>query len=560
MTRRLHAALLLALLCATPALAQNPPAVDDLLHRLEQLGVEAKVLQNPSAPQLPPVVVVPQGGSIQSAINAAAPGTIIALVPGGLYRESVIVAKPSIWLTLTTKDCALPDRVVLPGDVPVMASLQGAAGQSYGIWVMANGFTVRCLNFLPTSAGEMVRVGDSQSAVLGDVPDGVTVRQNYFKGDPVTGQKRAIAANGSHLLIHQNAAEDIWVNQQDSQCVAVFSTPGPVTISHNVFGCGSENIIIGGVPPAGPEFLPSDVLTEWNVLYKPLAWKGPTGTSPPAKYQVKNLYEVKLGRRIMARHNLMVNNWPSAQPGMAVLATMATNGPCGAWCVMEDVGLEENIVWRVAGGVSLTGYQYLQVGGSGSGASRFSVKGNLFWVSKAEMGGAARVFQFENEPKDVTIDHNTIIYDGSNILTASYGVKWPSGVPVKVAGGPVTGFRYTNNLARHGLPPPSTASYGLMTPEGNAGVNLGTYFPGAVVNGNVFGGATSAQITRYNLFSSGVPPTNVTQSWVDFDAQVNTTKCPTSTLISVADGPAGADCAHLPWALWDLLPASAGGR
>lgn len=532
---------LVCLLNASVAVAQNTPAVDDLLHRMEQLGLEAKALQNPPAPELPPVVLVPQGGSIQAAIDKALPGTIIELVPGGIYKESVIVSKSSTGLTITSKDCELQDRVVQPADLPAMATIQGAAGQSYGLWVMASNTTVRCLSFGPNASGQgdMLRVGDSQSAVLEDTPDGVTVIQNYFRGG-ATGQKRAIAANGSHLLIHQNYAEDIWLLGQDSQCVAIFSTPGPVTITRNIFGCASENIIVGGVPPAGPAFLPSDIEIAWNVLYKPLAWR----SSP---HQVKNLAEVKIGKRIRWHHNYLVNNWVDAQQGVAVLFTTATNGTCGSWCVMEDVTFEDNIVWDVAGGLSISGYYPLPQSGQGQ---RFKVRNNLWWITKS-MGGTSRVVQIENEPKDVDIDHNTFIHEGSTLVMASYGSKWIIGDPAAVKAGPVQGFRYTNNLARHGQPPPSTASYGIFTPEGNGGVQLGTYFPGAVIQSNVFGGATTTQINRYNLFS-GVTPSNVTQPWVEFDAQVTTTQCPRSTFTG-----AGADCSTLPWSLKDLVPASA---
>jgi len=501
-------------------------------------------------------VRVAPGGSIQAAVNAATvPGTIIYLQAGGLYRESVIVPKPNVGVTLMTEGFAIGDRAVLPTDAPAMATMQPTAGQSYAVWVMANGTRIQGVRFLAANGnGELVRVGDNNSAVLADVPDGVTLAQNYLQGDPVAGQKRGIAANGSRLLIDQNYAENIWANQQDSQCVAVFSTPGPVTITRNIFGCASENIIVGGTPPAGPEFLPSDIEVGWNVLYKPLAWQGPAGTTPPAKYQIKNLFELKVAKRVHVHHNLMVNNWVQAQPGMSVLATIAPNGTCGVWCVLEDVTFENNIVWNVSGGFSVQGY-YPDLPQSGQ-TQRVTVRNNLWYIRKA-MGGSARVFQITNEPKDVTFDRNTIIHDGTSVvMAAEYGKKWIVGTPAAVPGGPVQGFRFTGNLTRHGAPPPSTASYGIFTKEGFGGLNLGVYFPGAVVAGNVFGGATAKQITAYNVFA-GVTPTNRTQPWAAFDAEVNTNRCPTSTFIDGFGQAAGADCSTLPWALFDLLPASA---
>jgi hypothetical protein len=170
------------------------------------------------------------------------------------------------------------------------------------------------------------------------------------------------------------------------------------------------------------------------------------------------------------------------------------------------------------------------------------------------MGGTSRVIQIENEPKDVDIDSNTFMHEGSTIIMASYGSKWLVGDQAKIPAGPVQGLRYVNNVAQHGT---ATASYGIFTPEGNAGANLGTYFPGAIIASNVFGGASSTAIGKYNAFTSGLTPTNVSQPLVDFNVQITpSVLCPSSTF-RTAPVPAGADCSRLPLDLWDLVPAGA---
>jgi hypothetical protein len=515
-------------LSASSAVAQQSPAVDDLLKRLEALGVEAAQLRTPPAV----IIHVAPTESLQAAITAAPSGATIVLDAGAVYKQSATIPKTVTGLTITTDHCALGDRAALPSDLPVMATIQGTTG--YALWVLGSQTTIRCLSIgpNPNGAGELIRVGDATSDVLADVPDGDVIAQTYLHGDPgaVFGQKRAISANGSHLLIDQNYADNIWVAGQDSQCVAVFSTPGPITIRRNIFGCASENILIGGTPPMGPAFIPSDILVEDNVLYKPLAWKG----ASPA-HVIKNLFEVKFGRRITVRHNWMENHWQQAQPGPAIVLTLATNGPCG-YCDMQDVTFEDNVVWNVSAGLSLTGYEYSYAPGAGQ-AVRFVIRNNLFVISKAAMGGTGRPLILSNEPKEVTVDHNTFLHDGTAIVAGDYGKKWPLQDPpltAAIAAGPVQGFQFTHNLTSHG-------SYGFFTPDGSSGTQLGLYLPGAIIGGNVLAGASSAALARYNTFAGAVGPN------VGGVLSLNADGCQ-------VDLSAGADCARLPFTLRALVP------
>lgn len=527
-------AILILLVHATPSRAQHQAATSEVRRPLEQIGLDARNVRTA------PVVRVPADGDLQAAIDAAEPGTTLELTPGAVYR-SAVVRKNTTRLTLTTARFAIGDRAALPSDAPAMGAIQGSAGKSYGLWILGSRITVRGVRFmhnLPGGQGEMLRIGDSTNPTLADVPDEVTVQQLLMQGNPGNefGQKRAIAANGTHLLIDQSYVEDVWVPGQDSQCIAVFSTPGPITIRRNIMACASENILIGGTPPAGPAFVPSDILVEGNVLWKPLKWKG----ASPARV-VKNLFEVKIGRRISVRGNWMQTHWRQAQPGPAIVLTMATNGAC-SYCDMQDVTFADNVVWDVSAGLNLTGWQYSYAPGAGQ-AVRFVIRNNLFVISRAEWGGNGRPLIIGNEPKDVTVDHNTFIHDGNAIVAGHYGRKWPFVDPpleAKIPGGPVTGFVFTNNLTTHGR-------YGFFTPEGNRGVALGTYFPGAVIAGNVFAGATPTMLGRYNAFAADSPNVGAADFaalFVDFAGQNYCVRKPG----------AGADCSRLPFALRALVP------
>ena len=51
------------------------------------------------------------------------------------------------------------------------------------------------------------------------------------------------------------------------------------------------------------------------------------------------------------------------------------------------------------------------------------------------------------EPRDITIDHNTVLHTG-NIVNFYLGVYMNSS-GVKVTAGPIRGFVFTNNMGKH---------------------------------------------------------------------------------------------------------------
>jgi hypothetical protein len=529
-------AALLALLAA-PAVAQTT----DTLGVLKQIKApgEKAAARIPPEPGASKIVRVAPGASIQDAINAATPGTTVALKAGARYIQSVTIPKTSTGVRLTTEGCALGNRPVLKTDLPVMATLQGAPQQSFGLWVMGDDATVDCINFgpNPNGNGEMLRLGDAGSNVLGNVPRRLTIRQNYFKGDPglVFGQKRGIAANSADSLIELNLFEDIWVNGQDSQCIAIFSTPGNIIVRRNVGACASENFLIGGVPPAGPDFVPSDILVEYNVFTKPLKWKD---ISP--SHVIKNLVEVKIGRRVTIRRNWLQRNWQAGQDGFGFLATLRTNGPC-PYCELRDVLFEENIIMDVGAGVQIQGWEYVPPG-SGQFVG-VTIRRNLFVISKAAWGGNGRPFVISNEPKGVVWDANTIIHDGNAFISADWGAKVPVQQPpltASIKAGPVEGLVYVNNLVVNG-------DYGIFTPAGSLGVAVATYFPNAVIGGNVIADAPAASVTKYNAFA-GSAGANIGVTRAVFNAAFDAKYCQT------AWPGKGADCTALPWELQPLVP------
>lgn len=527
--------ILLLIGLATPAFAQTQETTD-LLQQLRALGDQAGRILEAQAP--PKLLTTEQA---QAAITGAKPGATIALEPGIIYR-SLTIPRSVSKITVTSAKCGALNRLVTPADAPLMATVQGTTGENYGIKIEGSEVTLECVvvrDNPPNGQGDMIRCGDATDPDIAHVPADVTIRNVLLMGNPgdVYGQKRAIAGNCRRLLIDQVWCQDIWVNGQDSTCVGIWSTPGPVLTQRSFLSAGSENYIVGGAPPASPAHLPSDITIQDSVLYKPLAWKGKVTS-------VKNLLEYKNGRRLIARRLWMENHWKAAQPGPAVVFTMATNGAC-SYCEGRDWLLEDSVIWNVSAGVSITGYQYGYAPGAGA-AVGVTLRNNLFKISKATLGGTGWPVLVSNEPKNVTIDHNTFLHDGTTFVSSDYGIKWPyqePPLPGPIKAGPLEGFVLTNNVAPYG-------SYGVFTAEGTAGINIATYFPGLVMGGNVLPGAGGTALARFNAFAGTLKP-NVGMVLADFQTTYGADGCQQTA--PAADAP-GVDCTRLPFALRALVP------
>jgi hypothetical protein len=131
------------------------------------------------------------------------------------------------------------------------------------------------------------------------------------------------------------------------------------------------------------------------------------------------------------------------------------------------------------------------------------IRNNLAYdIHSGTWGGPGVFAQIGGEPRDITIDHNTFLHTG-NIITF-YSGSYINSSGVRVTGGPIYGFSYTNNMAKHN-------AYGIFGSGRSVGLgSLSYYTPGHVVTHNVFATDTS-QASRY-------PPNNFFPTLAAFNA------------------------------------------
>jgi hypothetical protein len=100
------------------------------------------------------------------------------------------------------------------------------------------------------------------------------------------------------------------------------------------------------------------------------------------RWAVKNLFELKSGRRVWVEGNVFEHSWRDGQVGFAILLTPLDQDGRSAWSgVVEDVMLTNNIVRGAASGIQLKHYR--------TPVRRVTVRNNLFTGLTAG-GGAVR--------------------------------------------------------------------------------------------------------------------------------------------------------------------------
>jgi hypothetical protein len=431
------------------------------------------------------VIDVPAGGSFQQALNNVQPGGTIRLAAGATYVGNfTLPAKQGTdYILITTAGATLPapGTRINPTYKPALATVRSAntasalttaPGASYyrivGVAFEAN----------QNGSGDVITLGRDSQTTLAEVPHHIELDRILITGHVTAGQKRGISANATHVVVANSDIRDIKAAGQDSQAIAAWNTPGPIEIRNNYLEAAGENIMFGGTDINIPGAIPSDILIENNVLTKNEEWRGMSWT-------VKNLFELKNARRVMVRRNVMQFNWGGSQAGFAVVLTPRNSSGRNPWVVIQDVQFYGNVISYTGSGFNLLGHDDTAISGQ---LANVVIRDNLVFDVSSTWDGSGIFAQIGGEPRDIIIDHNTVMHTG-NIITF-YSGMYVNAAGVRVNGGPVVGFVFTNNLLKHN-------TYGIIgSGQGYGNQTLAYYAPGAVVLRNVMASNT-AVASRY---------------------------------------------------------------
>jgi hypothetical protein len=429
-------------------------------------------------------IMVRAGEDLQAALNAARPGDVILLEPRATFVGNFVLppraAGDSRPITLRTNGTAVvgegermsPERaeslakLKSPNNLPALATSPRTR-----FW------RVELIEFAANrdGAGDIITLGDGSAAqrTLSDVPSDLLLDRLYVHGDPMLGQKRGVALNSARTTISNSYFSDFKMVGQDAQAIAGWNGPGDYLIVNNYLEGAGQNILFGGADPAILNLTPEHIVIRDNTLSKPLAWKG----SP---WQVKNLFELKNARDVIVERNVMERNWQAAQSGYSILFTVRNQDGACPWCQVENVRFQQNIVRDVAAVFSILG---ADTNHPSRQTNRIVIRDNLFeGIDSEQWGGDGYFLVMTHGPRDVTIDHNTLIQRASSGIAKLEGQ--------------IEGFVFTNNVTSHG-------AFGIIASDHGIGNDsIRAALPGARISGNVIAGGNGSVYPPGNRFPS----------------------------------------------------------
>jgi hypothetical protein len=372
----------------------------------------------------------------------------------------------------------------------------GIDTQAIGGWNGPGPFVIEN-NYLEAS-GEVFLLGGSDPAIPNLVTEDVSVRSNHMSRplswrDPIIAPPANVVATGGtggalpagiyayRVVARRPVGAGLVGDSLPSAEVTAVASSGAVALSWTAVPNASEYRVYAKTPAGATEFW---TVTGTSFLHNG-ASPGQAG-APPATatvWQVKNIFELKNARRVRIEYNLMDNNWQAAQPGYTVLFTPRNQGGKCPWCVIEQIEFKHNVLRNISGGFNIAGYDSNGVTGQ---TNAITIQDNLIYDVTTKLGGTGWPFLVGQGVRDLTIDHNSMDFDGTTLLYAYGGTK---AAPMTM-----TGFTFTNNAARHG-------QYGINGADASTGtLTFQMYFPGMVFTGNWLSGGSASRYPPGNRF------------------------------------------------------------
>ncbi len=299
---------------------------------LPQAQVDARM------PATVQTVEVRAGGDLQGAINQAAPGTKIVVEAGATFSGAINLPQKTgdgFIVIVSSRLAELPEGVrVTPNDAPKMFRVI-APGANEPVVITSSGAhhyyiagmeaTLKDAN---TFATDLLRIGGP--VPLDQLPHHIIVDRSYLHSLPGADTRRGVSMNALHMAVTNSHISDIKAGG-DAQAIFGAWGPGPFLIENNYLEATGENIMFGGSDPVIQNMVPSDITIRRNLVSKPWKWWAKSPDYDGSTWTVKNLIEIKNGRRVLIEGNTIERSWEAHQQGAAVMLKATVQDNVAFW-------------------------------------------------------------------------------------------------------------------------------------------------------------------------------------------------------------------------------------
>lgn len=414
---------------ARPFLLTAQQAIADALRELDAAA----------PPPVLPLISTP--AAFDLALAAAAPMAVLRLASTLVYPGALTLSKA---VTLQS-EIAATGRMTRDESAPTFLGGIRVTGDDVNLWGLAIRHTSPLTDIVVLSGARPV------------------LDRCRILGDPVSGAKRGIAANGSAMTIRRCYIDDCWQPAQDTQAIGAWDMGPGLLIDDCYLSGGAQAVMLGGADPASEGRTPRNVTIQHSTLTKNPKWFA-------QKVQLKCALEIKNAITVRVTDCALEYAGTSmGQGAYLIVLTPRNQGGQAPFSTVQDVVISGCTGRWAAGIATLLGSD--NVNPSGPLADVTITDCGFTDIDPTGItGGTGRLFAFDRSPQRVTLDGITVT--GANIAALGY-----------FSGAPPVGF-----VAKNLRLPPSKYGWKIDGGTGKGGAGkaaLLAYMPDAALDGTV---------------------------------------------------------------------------
>ena len=153
---------------------------------------------------------------------------------------------------------------------------------------------------------------------------------------------RNLAVSGTNIVIRDGHFANGGYSGGDDQAINIQTGVGPYLVTNNFIQAGAEGFMSGGVNAGIYNQNPQDITFTRNHVYRPWSWNTAGGSHDGNVRQLKNLFELKFGARVLVEGNVFENYWPASGQKFALKMKSTSNGSADPTQEVSNVTVRYN--------------------------------------------------------------------------------------------------------------------------------------------------------------------------------------------------------------------------